>query len=468
MKMRKKNDTAVYSTGTKVIRFLVVLLMSFVAFLTLYPIFYVVLGAFKKNQELLTGGINIFPSEWIVQNFIDAWNSANFAVYTGNSIFLALSVMILTLVVTSMAGYVFARKNFRGKELIYGLFVAFMFVNVGSVTLRPLFELAVKIHMNTSLWSAYMVPLLEEDCQKAGVQMMLNTTATEILTDDNGAAVGIKATGASGETITINAKAVILTSGGFGANMDMVVEYKPELKGFMTTNAPGILGQGIKMAQAIGADTVDMDQIQIHPTVQYDSASLITEGLRGDGAVLINSEGKRFIDEVGTRDVVSAAEIAQTGSYSWLVVDQAMVDASSVIQGYIKKGYTVTGETYEELGKAMGVDEAAFAETMNTWNGYVEAKNDPDFGRTSFANKLDTAPYYAIKVTAGVHHTMGGLKINTNTEVLNENGEVIPGLFAAGEVTGGVHGANRLGGTAVSDFVVFGRIAGAAASKYAA
>ena len=315
---------------------------------------------------------------------------------------------------------------------------------------------------------SYMIPLLEENCQKAGVQMMLNTTATEILTDDNGAAVGIKATGASGETITINAKAVVLTTGGFGANLDMVVEYKPELKGFMTTNAPGILGQGIKMAQAIGADTVDMDQIQIHPTVQYDSASLITEGLRGDGAVLINSEGKRFIDEVGTRDVVSAAEIAQTGSYSWLVVDQAMVDASSVIQGYIKKGYTVTGETYEELGKAMGVDEAAFAETMNTWNGYVEAKNDPDFGRTSFANKLDTAPYYAIKVTAGVHHTMGGLKINTNTEVLNENGEVIPGLFAAGEVTGGVHGANRLGGNAVADFTVFGRIAGAAASKYAA
>ena len=315
---------------------------------------------------------------------------------------------------------------------------------------------------------SYMIPLLEENCQKAGVQMMLNTTATEILTDDNGAAVGIKATGASGETITINAKAVVLTTGGFGANLDMVVEYKPELKGFMTTNAPGILGQGIKMAQAIGADTVDMDQIQIHPTVEANTAALITEGLRGDGAVLINADGKRFIDEVGTRDVVSAAEIAQTGSYSWLVVDQAMVDASSVIQGYIKKGYTVTGETYEELGKAMGVDEAAFAETMNTWNGYVEAKNDPDFGRTSFANKLDTAPYYAIKVTAGVHHTMGGLKINTNTEVLNENGEVIPGLFAAGEVTGGVHGANRLGGNAVADFTVFGRIAGAAASKYAA
>lgn len=315
---------------------------------------------------------------------------------------------------------------------------------------------------------SYMIPLLQENCEKAGVKMMLDTTATEILTDANGAAVGVKATGASGETVTVNAKAVVLASGGFGANLDMVVKYKPELKGFMTTNAPGIQGQGIEMAEAIGAATVDMDQIQIHPTVEANTAALITEGLRGDGAVLINAEGKRFIDEVGTRDVVSAAEIAQTGSYSWLVVDQAMVDNSSVIQGYIKKGYTVTGATYEELAKAMGVDEAALAETMNNWNGYVEAKNDPDFGRTSFANPLNTAPYYAIKVTAGVHHTMGGLKINPNTEVLNENGEVIPGLFAAGEVTGGVHGANRLGGNAVADFTVFGRIAGAAASDYAA
>ena len=315
---------------------------------------------------------------------------------------------------------------------------------------------------------SYMIPLLQENCEKAGVKMMLDTTATEILTDANGAAVGVKATGASGETVTVNAKAVVLATGGFGANLDMVVKYKPELKGFMTTNAPGIQGQGIEMAQAIGATTVDMDQIQIHPTVEANTAALITEGLRGDGAVLINEEGKRFIDEVGTRDVVSAAEIAQTGSYSWLVVDQAMADASSVIQGYIKKGYTVTGATYEELGKAMGVDAAAFAETMEKWNGYVEAKNDPDFGRTSFANPLNTAPYYAVKVTAGVHHTMGGLKINANTEVLNEKGEVIPGLFAAGEVTGGVHGANRLGGNAVADFTVFGRIAGAAASDYAA
>ena len=313
---------------------------------------------------------------------------------------------------------------------------------------------------------SYMIPRLEAKCKDAGVEIMLNTTATKILTDAEGAAVGIEATGKNGGTVTVNAKAVILATGGFGANLEKVVEYKPELAGFMTTNAAGAQGQGIDMAVAIGAGTVDMDQIQIHPTVEANTAALITEGLRGDGAILVNAEGNRFTDEVGTRDVVSAAEIAQTGSYSWLVIDQAMVDASSVIQGYIKNGFTVTGETYEELAKAMGVDEAAFAATMEKWNACVEAGEDAEFGRTSFANPLNTAPYYAIKVTAGIHHTMGGLTINANTEVLAEDGSVIPGLYAAGEVTGGIHGANRLGGNAVADFTVFGRIAGQQASAY--
>ena len=314
---------------------------------------------------------------------------------------------------------------------------------------------------------AYMIPLLQENCEKRGIDIVLNTTVDTILTDANGAAVGVSGTDKDGNTVVVNAKSVILATGGFGANLDMVTQYKPELAGFMTTNAAGAQGQGIEMATAIGAGTVDMDQIQIHPTVEANTAALITEGLRGDGAILVNANGERFIDEVGTRDVVSAAEIAQPGSYSWLIVDQAMADASSVIQGYIKKGYTKTGATYEELAKELDIDPAAFANTMETWNSYVEAKNDPDFGRTSFANPLNNGPYYAIKVTAGVHHTMGGVTINGATEVLKEDGTVIPGLFAAGEVTGGVHGANRLGGTAVADFVVFGRIAGESAANYA-
>ncbi len=314
---------------------------------------------------------------------------------------------------------------------------------------------------------AYMIPLLEDACEaNENITILFETTANEIIMVD-GAAKGIKATGKSGNTVTVNADAVILAAGGFGANLEMVAELKPELEGFMTTNAPGLKGQGIAMAQAVGAAVVDMEQIQIHPTVQADTAALITEGLRGDGAILVNANGERFIDEVGTRDVVSAAEIAQPGSYSWLIVDDAMLQASATIQGYVKKGFVFSGATYEELAAQIGVPAETFAATMNAWNGYVAAKNDPDFGRVSFTNPLDTAPFYAIKVTAGIHHTMGGVKINTLTQVLSTEGNVIPGLYAAGEVTGGVHGANRLGGNAVSDFVVFGRIAGEEAAELA-
>ena len=314
---------------------------------------------------------------------------------------------------------------------------------------------------------AYMIPLLEEACKaNENITILFETTAEEIIMVD-GAAKGIRATGKTGNIVTVNADAVILAAGGFGANLEMVASYQPSLKGFMTTNAAGLQGQGMEMAAAVGAALVDMDQIQIHPTVQADTAALITEGLRGDGAILVNAEGKRFIDEVGTRDVVSAAEIAQTGSYSWLIVDDAMLQASSTIQGYVKKGFVFSGATYEELAAQIGVPAEEFAATMNTWNGYVADKNDPDFDRTSFAKPLDTAPFYAIKVTAGIHHTMGGLQINAKTEVLDASGAAIPGLYAAGEVTGGVHGANRLGGNAVSDIVVFGRIAGTEAAAYA-
>lgn len=318
---------------------------------------------------------------------------------------------------------------------------------------------------------AYVVPILEKNLTDRGVEVMYNTTANKILMKD-GKAVGIEAEGKTGNKVTINAKSVVIATGGFGANNDMVVaQNHPELKGYITTNAAGAQGQGIVMAQAddVDAATVDMDQIQLHPTVHVDAdknAHLITEGLRGDGAILVNAEGKRFTDEVGTRDVVSAAENKQTGGYAWLIVDQSMVDASAVIQGYINDGYTVTGADAVSLAKEMNVDADALKTTIETWNKAVEAKSDTEFNRTSFNHQL-TGNLYALTVQPGIHHTMGGLKINTNTEVLNTSGNVIGGLFAAGEVTGGVHGANRLGGNAVADFTVFGRIAGQAAADYA-
>lgn len=312
----------------------------------------------------------------------------------------------------------------------------------------------------------YMIPRLEKACRaRENITLLLETTATSIMTDDNGKVSGIEAE-SKGAKITVNAKAVILATGGFGANLKMVARLKPELDGFMTTNAPGIDGKGIIMAQELGAATVDMKEIQIHPTVQADTAALITEGLRGDGAILVNSNGKRFTDETSTRDAVSAAEIAQPGSFSWLIIDTKMSDASSVIKGYISRGYTKQGNSYEELAKEINIPADAFAETMTKWNECVANRKDSEFGRTSFAQPLDKAPFYAIKVTAGVHHTMGGLRIDSHTRVLKGDGSVIPGLFAAGEVTGGIHGGNRLGGNAVADFVIFGRIAGQEAAKF--
>lgn len=155
--MFQKKDTTVYSTKMKIGRFFLFVFMLIVAALTLYPVIYVIGGSFKENAELLTGGTSLFPRKWIIDNFIQAWEGADFATYTLNSVYLATGVMFLSLLSSSMAGYVFSRKNFKGKELLYGLFVAFMFVNVGSVTLRPLFELAIKLNLNTSLISVIFI-----------------------------------------------------------------------------------------------------------------------------------------------------------------------------------------------------------------------------------------------------------------------------------------------------------------------
>ena len=314
---------------------------------------------------------------------------------------------------------------------------------------------------------AYLIKVLTADVEaESKIDLRLNSAATELVVTD-GKVTGVKVSSENGD-YTITAKAVILATGGFGADLKRVAELKPELDGFVTTNAPGATGDGIDMAVAVGAATVDMEQIQIHPSVYTETSALITEGIRGDGAILVNQKGERFVNELETRDVVSAAELAQEGGYAYTIVDQKMMDASSTYAGYATKGYALSGDSVEVLAEAMGVDAATFAKTMEDWNAAVAAQKDEAFGRTSFAKPLDTAPYYAIKVAPGIHHTMGGVVINTSAQVLTADGAPIEGLYAAGEVTGGVHGANRLGGNAVADIVVFGRIAAQNAAAYIA
>ena len=313
---------------------------------------------------------------------------------------------------------------------------------------------------------AYLVDRFSAKLNELGVKVMLETAATELLTDEDGKIAGVKAVGPDA-IYTINARAVILASGGFGANEAMYTTYRPDLKGTVTTNAPGATGDGIVMAQALGADLVDIEQIQLHPTVEQTTSILITESVRGDGAILVNQGGVRFTNELLTRDAVSAAELAQEGSYAYIIFDQKLRDNLKAVEKYVKSGITVQADTIEGLAEQLGIDPATLAKTLNDWNEIVKNQRDTQFGRTTgMKEDLTTAPYYAIKIAPGIHHTMGGVKINTAAEVINTEGAAIPGLFAAGEVCGGVHGGNRLGGNAVADIVIFGRIAAESAMAY--
>lgn len=305
-----------------------------------------------------------------------------------------------------------------------------------------------------------LVKVLKEKLDELEVPIYLESEAKSLITNDEGHVIGVNAESADGSTFVVNAEAVILATGGFGANMEMVETYDATKVGFETTNHPGATGSGIQMAADIGAALYQMEQIQIHPTTQPGTGYLYTEGLRGDGAILVNKEAVRFTDELLTRDVVSANIIAQTDSVAYLIVNQELVDQNASMAGYIEKGHAIEGETIEELAAALELDAATLQATLDTYNEAQAAGVDEEFGRANMTLSLANGSYYALAVTPSIHHTMGGLRIDVDTHVLNEAGEIIPGLYAAGEVVGGVHGGNRIGGNAVLDIIVFGRIAG--------
>lgn len=325
-----------------------------------------------------------------------------------------------------------------------------------------------RIHKPTggSAVGPMLVKMFNENMDKLNIPVMLETKADQIIVED-GKITGVKASNKGGE-FTIDCKAVVLATGGFGGNSEMVVEYKPELTGFGTTNHAGATGDGIAMAKELGVELVDIEQIQTHPTVHPETQTMYTEAVRGNGAILVNKEGKRFVNELLTRDVVSEAILAQTDKQSYILFDQNVRDGLKAIEKYISAGIIFESDTIEGLAEQIGIDATALAETMKIYSEYQTSGTDAEFGRESMEEPLTTSKYYAGLCAPAVHHTMGGVKINTNTEVLKEDGTAISGLFAAGEVTGGVHGANRLGGNAVTDIVVFGRIAGENATKYVA
>lgn len=312
----------------------------------------------------------------------------------------------------------------------------------------------------------YIVKGMTEQCRQRGVAAVCNTKVEEILMQD-GKVAGVRATNPNGLPIKYACRALIVATGGFGANSEMLAQYRPELRDAVTTNQPGTQGDGIKFAQAVGADIVDIDQIQVHPTVEQTTATLLSENIRGDGAILVNTDGVRFTNELLTRDRVSEAEWTQPGRGAFAVFDQSVHDNNlSVEEKFVSRGLIHAADTFEELAQKMGVPTDAFINTVTSYNDNIANGVEDPLGRTKSLNPLVKSPFYALPVAPGVHHCMGGLRVNVKAEVLDAGGNPILGLFAAGEVTGGIHGGNRLGGNAVCDINVNGRQAQETACAY--
>ncbi|WP_270744755.1 flavocytochrome c [Lactococcus petauri] len=312
---------------------------------------------------------------------------------------------------------------------------------------------------------AYLVKGLEENISKRDIPVFVNSDVTKI-NEKDGKVSGVEVK-IEGETKQVDSKAVVVTTGGFGANQKMIAKYRPDLKDYVTTNAAGSTGDGIEMISALGGALVDMDKIQIHPTVFQKTGYLVSESIRGEGAILVNKEGNRFFNEMDTRDKVSAAELKQDGKYAYAIFGEGTKDKVKAVDQYISKNMVVEADNVEELAKKLDIKPEELNATVTKWNKAVADKKDSEFGRTTGMTNDISGKVYAIKVAPGIHHTMAGVKINTQTQVLKEDGQPIKGLYAAGEVTGGLHGGNRIGGNAVADIIIFGRQAGQESAKYA-
>ena len=267
---------------------------------------------------------------------------------------------------------------------------------------------------------------------------------------------------------TINSKAVIIATGGFGSNAALIEKYRPELKGVISSNHEGATGDAVSWIEKIGGSLVQMDQIQTHPTVAVKNNTMLTEAIRANGAILVNTEGKRFYSETTTHDVLSDAIRNQPEGKAFLVFDDKIRKTMKFIDYYEQQGILKKQYNLEDLCWDMGVPYETLSTTLTGYNSAVRTRTDIYFGRkpNEMPYEIKEPPFYAVEVTPGIHHTMGGIKITPKTEVMNINNQTVQGLFAAGEVTGGVHGANRLGGNGMTDICVFGRISAQSAIEY--
>jgi fumarate reductase flavoprotein subunit/urocanate reductase len=311
--------------------------------------------------------------------------------------------------------------------------------------------------------------------EENNIGIFFETEAKDLITKD-GRVVGVKAESETNNiTFTAN-KAVIIATGGFAGDVEYRTKHNPDLKAhILTTNHPGGNASGIIMGEKIGANTVGMEYIQLLPMGDPNTGSLSGNiETTVENRIFVNKDGNRFVAEDERRDVMTNALFKQTDAYMWVILDAHSYPNPDDINNFnepistlVAEGRAFKANTLKELAEQIKVPAANLEKAVADFNKAVDAKTD-EFGRKLFAVKLDKPPFYAGPRIPTVHHTMGGLEINENAQVLDKEGKVIPGLYAAGEVTGGIHGTNRLGGNALADITVFGRIAGTNAAKEAA
>jgi len=389
------------------------------------------------------------PSEPTAQAKVLVLNSASAVEWLGSAFNLDLSI------VNRLGGHSFPRTH-RGPERFPGMTITY--------ALMEKFEAIAKADPYTA-------------------QVRTSTEATKLITDSNGTVIGVewknKKNGQTGKEFG----SVVLATGGFGADFSkegLLAQLRPDLLHLPTTNGDHCTGDGIKMGVAIGADAVDMNQVQVHPTglVHPDEPNakvkfLAAEALRGVGGLLITKDGERFCDDLGTRDYVSGEMFKHKGDPYRLVLNStAAKEIEWHCKHYMGRGLMKRYEHGKDLAKDMGIPVDKLKKTFDDYNAAAEAKKqgkdlDPYKKRFFPAVPFKVDDYFYVAwVCPVVHYCMGGLRISPAGEVLNKAGAPIPGLFAAGEVTGGVHGNNRLGGSSLIDCVVYGRVSGDSSAKY--
>ena len=313
-----------------------------------------------------------------------------------------------------------------------------------------------------------LIDPLYQSAVKQGVNFKLGMRVQDLILNDKGRVIGVTATDKVGNKYEFTSKdGVILATGGYSQNKEMRQKSAPHLTPEMvSTNQPGATGDGIVIATRHGADTTGMNYVQVYPLATPGTGALQGRARKMSGlddVIDVNKNGERFVKEDARRDEFVAGIKKQPGGVVYDINDSSIVKPlnsfNEDVETLVSIGRIYKADSLADLAKQLGMPADKLEATVAEFNKMVEAKNDPKFGRKLFDRPIVKPPFYATPRAPSIHHTMGGLQISTNAQVLDKKGKPIPGLYAAGEVTGGIHGSNRLGGNATADVLTFGRIA---------